>query len=63
MLCPYRKKTTTHEYYGDTTVTEEFMPCYEEACPYYNPEQRHGDIIVWASCQRTIKGKEKDIDD
>lgn len=35
MLCPYRKKTTTHEYYGDQTVTEEFMPCYEKECPHY----------------------------
>ena len=55
MLCPYRKKTTTHEWQGDMTTIEEFMPCYEESCPFYNPEQRHGDIIVWSSCQRAIK--------
>ena len=36
----------------DTLDVEDFAECYERECPLYIPEEKHGELIISATCAR-----------
>lgn len=37
MICPYRKKKVINKWGNKEEILEEFLECYKEECPFYEP--------------------------
>ena len=60
MICPYRKRTVIAllDHSKDQVTTEEYMPCYEEACPFFEESHKWDGQMIPSSCNRAYAEQE-----